>query len=422
MVGMGISILVEIVMILLFLSFFYEQKFKLNWITICVIALDLVICGFINIFALSQIWIICIYIAVWGYSVYMFRATIAEHFINVVLAIVGTGMLQASVTVPFLLVLPDIAVDENTAICFNGLALLLLLFLEKKIHLGEQRRRLFKHSNALTKMVIGLCTCVVIFLLVIHRITKRMPTEIFLLIILFGGVMCMLCVQWIKQMEKTTEKELDLKTYDVYYEVFKGMIQELREKQHDYHNHIQAIYNQHFLCESYEELVHVQKEYCGQLEQENIEFDLVNCSNIVVAGFLYGKVMEAARSGCIITHNVQVYSQHLLVSIYVVIEILGILIDNAIEAVSDLEDKQFWLDVVENEESLRIEIKNPTCQLSMNEIMQFFQEGVSSKGPDRGMGLFKVRKYCQKYKWDVVAIPEQVENQHYFKIQVIIKK
>lgn len=94
---------------------------------------------------------------------------------------------------------------------------------------------------------------------------------------------------------KSTDSEAELNAYKLYEESYKNLINEIRIRQHEFNNHINAIYNMSSIYRTYEELVENQKKYCEELESDNRYGQLLKLGNTVVIGFLYGKLLEAER-------------------------------------------------------------------------------------------------------------------------------
>lgn len=87
------------------------------------------------------------------------------------------------------------------------------------------------------------------------------------------------------------------------------------------------------------------------------------------------------------------------INIYELTRILGILLDNAIEAAKECEDKILNL-CIRNEPNRNryiIRISNTYTNKDIN-TERIYEKGFSSKGDNRGLGLWEVRKYIKKAK------------------------
>lgn len=71
-------------------------------------------------------------------------------------------------------------------------------------------------------------------------------------------------------------------------------------------------------------------------------------------------------------------------------KIIGVLIDNAIEAVSELDDKNIEISLYENNKELNIKVSNN--YKGSIEVDKIFEEGYTTKGDGHGFGLSLVKK------------------------------
>ena len=85
------------------------------------------------------------------------------------------------------------------------------------------------------------------------------------------------------------------------------------------------------------------------------------------------------------------------VSTAIVCQILGILMDNAIEAAMDTQEKHLSIAIFSNPTAKVFIIKNSWQQQEL-EIGKLFELGFSTKGSNRGVGLYTVRNYTNKIK------------------------
>lgn len=79
---------------------------------------------------------------------------------------------------------------------------------------------------------------------------------------------------------------------------------------------------------------------------------------------------------------------------YNVCKILGIILDNAIEASKETKDKRLLIDVYNEEDSLIIYIEND--YINKVELNNIYKKGFSTKGKNRGYGLYVVNKIVSK--------------------------
>lgn len=105
------------------------------------------------------------------------------------------------------------------------------------------------------------------------------------------------------------------------------------------------------------------------------------------------------------------------------IEILGILIDNAVEAQeSSIEIKQLKFQFMEKEVTYIFNVSNPYLYVSYAEIQSWFQIDKSSKGNHRGLGLYNVKELCEKYDANIVCRNKLDDSENWVEFTLEIAK
>lgn len=99
--------------------------------------------------------------------------------------------------------------------------------------------------------------------------------------------------------------------------------------------------------------------------------------------------------------------------------IVGNLLDNAIEACVDVKIKEVILLIIRKKTASKIIIMNPYNIESPPGLANIFEEGYSTKGEGRGLGLFTVRKLIQD-RYPNVLLNTRIES-YYFVQEIIIE-
>jgi CitB family two-component system sensor histidine kinase MalK len=119
-----------------------------------------------------------------------------------------------------------------------------------------------------------------------------------------------------------------------------------------------------------------------------------NIKDPVLAGFLLGKLSYARETGAElhisserkVPDPLHSYMSHELITI------LGNLIDNALEAVSSCPRKQIEVHFDYGDDILTIEVKDTGVGIEKEIQNHMFKKGFSTKGENRGVGLFLIRQ------------------------------
>lgn len=210
-----------------------------------------------------------------------------------------------------------------------------------------------------------------------------------------------------------------LKAHEQYLPVIDELISDIRTRQHDFKNHIQALGMMVYTSKSMEELTRRFEEYSGQLANKDELNTLLQYQNKIIAGFLYGKKAQAEANNITLDIYIKEEKYRSIMHEYEWIEILGILIDNAIEAGnSDDVLKDISVTIDKEKDMNLIVVKNKYPYLEKEIMKNIFNKGFSSKSKTgRGYGLYNVRQIVNKYKGSIEAYNEDCgENYVVFKV------
>ncbi len=101
---------------------------------------------------------------------------------------------------------------------------------------------------------------------------------------------------------------------------------------------------------------------------------------------------------------------------------LGTFLDNAIQDMQETGEREYLYVEAKEEEGKVIRVANPHRRMQNGEMQQMFEKGYSTKGEDRGIGLYHVKKLVQKYKIDLVVENEILEGKNYICFSLIMGK
>lgn len=129
-------------------------------------------------------------------------------------------------------------------------------------------------------------------------------------------------------------KQLRLKDYEKYLPLIDELIKDIRSRQHSYQNLVQSITSLPYTCPDYASLTAALEKY-GKFQTVSEEDSALLKLNLkLVAGFLISKKAQAEEQNKKLHIQNDVFLQCMLPE-YLLIEIMGILIDNALEATQE---------------------------------------------------------------------------------------
>lgn len=209
---------------------------------------------------------------------------------------------------------------------------------------------------------------------------------------------------WFSTLKKTINEE-ELAQQKFYNESLHSTLFELRRFKHDWSNNMTVIYSM-LKMDKINEL----KEYISELivhNSEQVSTEIYNIKNAGLFGIISSKISQARDAGIKIELSVIGEIENIPgIKISELCEIVGILIDNAIdEAVKTKKT----VDILVRKSELYIEISISNSCAEAPDLQLIFEDGYSTKGDNRGMGLAIAKKIIDKHK-NILHIASYEEN------------
>lgn len=270
------------------------------------------------------------------------------------------------------------------------------------------------------KSILGLVLTAALFLGYRVRKMAGVPTDWCLVLGIFLLLICYLIYQWQKSRYEADMAVRLFHAYQTGNEVYRERMEQIKAKQHDYKNLINSIYCQHYTCRTYEELVKVQKQYCDILSENIREQDIPDTGNPVITSFVLLKMTEMKKAGIqLICKGNLILDEH-PAAIMDQIEILGNLLDNAIEELQngDSEKKICIRSLADGGTKRGYEIRNTVNGENAVNLTEIMRRGYSTKGKRRGFGLYNCFKICEEENWDLGVSVDHIENRDWICFQV----
>lgn len=276
----------------------------------------------------------------------------------------------------------------------------------------------------LYRIFCALALLVSVYLVVDFLMSGTFDYRVFIMFLLMVIVVIWGIIDWRKNYIMMQQKEKELKLYKMYIQPLEELVKEIRAKQHEYDNHLNAILNMHLTVDSYEELVEKQSKYITAVAKENDSrqyLPLLRITDKVLAGFIYSKIVTSPSG---VHTDVDVKNLEIIsgVSEHLMIEFVGTLIDNAYEACTD-EKGHVIIEIDSENDKLEFTIKNQTEQeISLSQLGKFFEKGFSTKSKDgkRGLGLYRAKQLCERYGGEITVGIEVIEEKNYICFKVVV--
>ena len=386
----------------------YGEKIRVNWKFWMLLLSLLLLMNIANRPSLGVECTVLIYIVLEVYCIYTFRRKMKANIINFVLTIIMVAVIELVCGLLLAFILRDNVLQKTLCAGVLALAISTIVLQRMELHrisMWALRKNLIFY---LALAYVGIFTFNMIAQFKIFGWLLNMnyiwgiPFTIFILL---------LAGQWAKYQKFYEEKEKELQVYVKDKKAYQGFVTKIRMRQHEINNHITAILAMHYTKPTYKELVKAQKEYCHHIIAENKYNVLLKLSDSILIGFLYDKFNDIEKQGIFIDCHITVKTYQPVAPEYYLIEMLGILLNNATEALADSGFPQvIHIEIIENENGYKHIVRNPYHYVTCSEIESWFEFEKSSKGEGRGVGLYHLRCLCQEWNCYVGCNAVEIDN------------
>ena len=244
--------------------------------------------------------------------------------------------------------------------------------------------------------------------------TKTNSSDILIELCIFLGIFTFLVIILIKYIVSERQTQSNQKALDdlkMYTDNLEKIYDDMRVFKHDYMNIISTL---SYYIE--EENVTDLKSYfsenivplSSQIKNNNHKIGLLkNIKEEELKGLVAVKLIQAQQKGIDVFIDIADKTGLAHLDKIMLCKIIGILLDNAIEAADKSKEKRFEFAIITEENSSTIIIRNSTETENIN-LQKIFRKGYSSKGTKRGLGLYIVKSIISEDK--KISLDTQVEN------------
>ena len=312
--------------------------------------------------------------------------------------------------------------NENIKlVIINTLGLIISMLFSVIVRKRDKELRMEVNYKVLLYTAI-ICLLPICIMLVSYLNNHKVKTWYGISVTLIGITLIVFLIKLQKSEYKNKQKDLEIEINKTYGKVHEEIINNIRRKQHNFDNQIAALFSMHKTAKSYEELTELQRNYYAAITSDN-EFDYIlsTCNEPVLASFIYSKCISCKDQGVRAYCDIHVDKWLAEILMHELVEVLGILIDNAKEAVLDgkFNDKEVSITINEFSDIYAIIISNRIDEATVINLDKLFAMDYSTKGEHRGLGLPRVKQIGNKYKFNIqVSIEDNPKRSIVFSMNI----
>ncbi len=219
---------------------------------------------------------------------------------------------------------------------------------------------------------------------------------------------------------KLIVQEKIITAHNEYLPVINDVISQVRSIQHDFSNQIQTIASMPFVYDNFEDISTAILEHTHMLTIMTYPSKLLSINYKLLAALVYSKAALAKEANKNLDYNVKTPMLESKVPEHILIEIVGILLDNAFEATKENDNIYLIFDQIGDK--MVIITKNVGPDLTPEFSRNMFTLGFSTKSltGERGIGMYKLKNIVQDYKGDLTITNEIIDSKTFLCFEIVV--
>ncbi len=278
---------------------------------------------------------------------------------------------------------------------------------------GIQERNVNVRKASIFAVVINALQIVMVLVCAMYLIIGPVRPEE-LTLVRYVAVIATTVVIWgavvdIREALSTRKLLGQLDDMDDTIEAMESLNNTLRSQRHDFLNHLQVVYSLMEMEEYQEANTYIEKVY-GSITAVS---KAMKTANPAINALIQVKLAACEKAGIQVALNIQSAWKNLPIPGWEMCKVLSNLLDNAIDALEEVEPAQrrLRLTLTEDLKSFRFAVANSGPMIPMKSRESIFQPGITTKVAGHGMGLYIVRKVLQDRGGDVSVISDVEETE-----------
>lgn len=342
------------------------------------------------------------------------RQTVYTYIISTIIIL----LIQILVIALFAVFKVDKAMDFQGGLMAQAFIIPILILVHKFVPIDLLVDFINKKNRVFIGLIVNMFIVFASFLVYRYIEMEGLLRDIFLIAFLSIGLLFVNLVILKNGLRNEYEDKM-LATYKKYLPVIDSLIKELRSKQHDFDNHIQALNMITLTSRDYESIVNSMKKYIDDLDVSSELNKLIKLDNKILAGFLYEKTIKAEENNIDFQIEIKDHDFRTNLKDYELVEVIGNLIDNAFE--TGVENNRVFLSIKREKKMSAIEIRNLHPFIDSNSFSKFFSHGYSTKiNTGHGIGLANVKKIINKNNGLLSVQNESFDGSNYIVFKVLL--
>ncbi len=285
----------------------------------------------------------------------------------------------------------------------------------------ERLKENLKDGSLLIRLMVG-NTAVILVLFInffgfdLSRMLSRLPVAAGI-----PGVLLVVDLLLMLWEQRRLQERRRIGMLEQYIPVIEELITQVRARQHEYNNRLLAISSAVGTAEDLEQAREQVNQLIQGVQISGIDRELLSCDSKIIGGMLYGKIKQAEAMKITVRAELNAPFKKSPVQEADWIEIIGILMDNAMEASGPLDTVLIRAGM--DDGHISVLVSNPHEAFTNTQFVQMFRRGFTTKknaSYANGHGLANIRTIAERCHGKIIARNETIEDKNYVTIGVLL--
>lgn len=387
-----------------------------NIVQYIIVVIILGISVYINFYDGNRLFQLLHYLGLFGIFKIRYEMDIIDTMTYSILALLVVGALELFVCVPYNLICYFLKIEDDFSVFIVMVVFVICCVLNQKKTIVANANWIDSYKeriNVQYLMILFVLLCAFIISLIKFGKGLTLGEGVYLSSALF---------MFFVFIHKISVYQIEINCHKQYADKYGEVVTELRERQHKFMNQLDSIYALCKIYDSYDDLVQHQVEELNHLRKYLMPGKLLILERPLVMAHIYVKLCEAEEKQIEIFTDFSCSLENIGVPDIFLIEIIGNLLDNAMDEVSARKKhERIRMEIMDNGSAICLSIGNEHEKIPCKEYCQFFKEGYSVKGDKRGVGLPYVQKIVNKFHGNIEIGNMIYGTVNYFVVSVYFK-
>lgn len=301
---------------------------------------------------------------------------------------------------------------------YRGLTVLLAFIIYAKLSVTLLTSYTARKSIFTKIMLVNTLIALILLVIYANFDTTVLLKNILYIAIAFSFVI-LINVWIVVEQRSAAKREKRVDVIEHYLPVIDELVSEVRARQHEFNNKLLAITS---IVETADDLSSAKEQIRTYTQNvvltDNLKEVLLSDSK-VIAGFLYTKMKLAEMKKIAMKTEIHTNFQQVNVEEYEIVEVLGVLLDNAIEACQPHDEIHVTINRVKDQVEIRV--SNPHVFISNATFMEMFEKGYTTKNVQskaRGFGLYNVKQITEQAGGKLITRNTEIDGRNYVVVGV----